>query len=303
MAQKTLLLLLLLSVLLFAEVSKKRFAVDGSQAGADAPAVVEDAQSEKPATQSFLSQKYLREMVTDKIKNLKDGDITTVLAFLFFSFVYGFLHAFYPGHGKSVVVGYFLSRKGGWLQGLFLGTGVTVVHTFSSVVLLLVLYAILHNAVFPAFEIGRAGIEKVSYILVMIVGAVIAVAGIRHGVKLGQHHEHEHFGENASTKEMLLLSAIAGVVPCPAVALIVLFCLFNEMPGWAIVSSFAICLGMMCTKAICGIAAVAMRKGIDRTGVAHRWSAAVHVVTTVSGGMLIFFSGLLLYMNMTYNPM
>ena len=52
--------------------------------------------------------------------------------FLLAGFGYGVLHALGPGHGKSFICGYFLSRKGNLLQGLAMGTGSMLAHVASA---------------------------------------------------------------------------------------------------------------------------------------------------------------------------
>ena len=75
--------------------------------------------------------------------------------FLVICLLYGMLHALGPGHGKSIVVGYFIARRGRWRQGVALGAGITVTHTMSAVLLLLILYAIFLGA-FPPESLAEA---------------------------------------------------------------------------------------------------------------------------------------------------
>ncbi|WP_163438911.1 nickel/cobalt transporter [Fibrobacter succinogenes] len=344
------LLVLLIAVAASAAVKKKRFDVGGGDAPAATEATVESvapaegaaagetvapetaakpvvAESavvpEKPAekTRSFYTviaeeQKVLREKLTAAISAMKNGDWDAIWKFLAICLVYGMLHALGPGHGKSIVVGYFIARRGRWRQGVALGAGITVTHTMSAVILLLILYAIFKATVFNAFETGRIGIERASYALIMLTGVLLVVLAIRDVFK-----SHKGCGCSARLesaegvvaqdgkcaesklppiarwREILGVAAVTGIVPCPAVALIVLFCLLNSMVALSLLGALVICIGMTITNVAFGIAAVAFRKGIDK-GSAHTHIATkIYTVATLAGGVIIFISGLLLFTN------
>jgi len=231
---------------------------------------------------------------------MKSGDWGAIWKFLAICLIYGMLHALGPGHGKSIVVGYFIARRGRWRQGVALGAGITVVHTLSAVLLLLILYAIFKTTVFPAFETGRMGVEKASYILIMITGLLLVVLAIRDLLKRKkiESGHSEIMPPTAKWREIIGVAAITGIVPCPAVALIVLFCLLNSMVALSLLGALVICIGMTITNVAFGIAAVAFRKGIDAGSKHSRFATTIYTVATLAGGILIFVSGLLLFSNL-----
>jgi ABC-type nickel/cobalt efflux system permease component RcnA len=101
----------------------------------------------------------------------------------------------------------------------------------------------------------------------------------------------------ARWREILGVAAVTGIVPCPAVALIVLFCLLNSMVALSLLGAFIICIGMTITNVAFGIAAVAFRKGIDKGSAHTRIATKIYTVATLAGGVIIFISGLLLFTN------
>lgn len=341
------LIILLMAVAASAAVKKKRFDVGGGDA---APAAVEVAPAEnaavetaepvnaaesakpvavgavapvavpeKPAkkTRSFYTviaqeQKVLREKLTAAISAMKSGDWEAIWKFLAICLLYGMLHALGPGHGKSIVVGYFIARRGRWRQGVALGAGITVTHTMSAVILLLILYAIFKATVFTAFETGRIGIERASYALIMLTGVLLVVLGIKDFIT--QRKQAKIAAEGGAVardgavaesklppiarwREILGVAAVTGIVPCPAVALIVLFCLLNSMVALSLLGALVICIGMTITNVAFGIAAVAFRKGIDKGSAHTRIATKIYTVATLAGGVIIFISGLLLFTN------
>ncbi|OWV01131.1 nickel/cobalt transporter [Fibrobacter sp. UWR2] len=333
------LLVLLIAVAASAAVKKKRFDIGGGDAPAatevvapaddsvSAAAVASEAAAEpavaksvtapkKPSekTRSFYiviaqEQKVLREKLTAAISAMKSGDWGAIWKFLLICLVYGMLHALGPGHGKSIVVGYFIARRGRWRQGVALGAGITVTHTMSAVLLLLVLYAIFKATVFNAFETGRIGIERASYALIMLTGVLLVVLGIKDFVT--QRKQAKITAEGVVTepgsgnalppvarwREIIGVAAVTGIVPCPAVALIVLFCLLNSMVALSLLGALVICIGMTITNVAFGIAAVAFRKGIDKGSAHTRIATKIYTVATLAGGVIIFISGLLLFTN------
>lgn len=330
------LFVLLIAVAASAAVKKKRFDVGGGEApaatemvapaegAAVAPAEAPEKTAEK--TRSFYTviaeeQKVLREKLTAAISAMKSGDWDAIWKFLAICLVYGMLHALGPGHGKSIVVGYFIARRGRWRQGVALGAGITVTHTMSAVLLLLILYAIFKATVFNAFETGRIGIERASYALIMLTGVLLVVLAIRDVIKsrkgcgcaarddaakasaaegtvaLVGVSQNRALPPIARWREIIGVAAVTGIVPCPAVALIVLFCLLNSMVALSLLGALVICIGMTITNVAFGIAAVAFRKGIDKGSAHTRIATKIYPVATLAGGVIIFISGLLLFTN------
>lgn len=304
-----LVLLLLCSLTASAAVKKKRFDMSAPSKG-ESTVEVQQPQEQPTAdtvvrTESFSplawliqSQKVLREKVSATVASMKQGEWSSIWKFLVICLVYGMLHALGPGHGKSVVIGFFLARRGRWRQGVALGAGITFVHTLSAVVLLFVLFAIFRAAVFPVFESGREGIEKASYLLLMFTGLALAVIGGRDLLRHGHDAEKPEAPPLARWREIIGVAAITGIVPCPAVALIVLFCLLHSMVFLALLGAAVICVGMTVTNVSFGIAAVAFRKGLDKKSAHSRFAAKIYGCASVAGGTLIFLSGLFLLSNM-----
>ena len=300
-----------------AAVKKKRFDIGGgdSPAATEVVAPAGDSVSAVAVPEKKLSlytviaqeQKVLREKLTAVISAMKAGDWGVIWKFLAICLVYGMLHALGPGHGKSIVVGYFIARRGRWRQGVALGAGITVTHTMSAVLLLLILYAIFKATVFNAFETGRIGIENASYILVMLTGVLLVVLGIKDFITQRKNHGddegsadaegHASLPPTARWREIIGVAAVTGIVPCPAVALIVLFCLLNSMVALSLLGAFVICIGMTITNVAFGVAAVAFRKGIDKGSAHSRMATKIYTVATLAGGVIIFVSGLLLFTN------
>lgn len=314
-------LLLVLAVSSGAAVKKKRF--DVNDVNHEVPALVETGESHQTDTSASVSsdavvpkefndkkssenfsliatlseaQKSLREKLTVLINAMKSGDNSTIWMFLVVCFLYGMLHALGPGHGKSIVIGFFLARRGRWRQGVALGAGITFTHTLSAVLLLFLLFGIFKATVYPYFEVGRGGIEKASFVLLMITGALLAGIGLVDFFRKSKvEGDEQKLPAVAQWREIIGVAAITGLVPCPAVALIVLFCLLNSMVSLALMGALVVCIGMTCTNVLFGIAAVAFRKCIDRKSAGSRFAVKIHAAASIFGGGIILVSGFLLF--------
>lgn len=302
----------------FADVSQKRF--DFKKAPAKTEAVVAEQSSqvalpkesaEIKTTSSYFfigsdamwkwlvsSQKNLREKISAQVLDLKGGRTQSVAFFLLICFIYGLVHAIGPGHGKSIVAGYFLARRGKILQGIGLGTSITVIHTLSAVILLFILYAIAKTMLFPIFEASRIQIERGSYALIVLSGVLLIAISLR---EFFHNSPEKDAPTDASWKELLWLAFITGIVPCPAVALVVFFCLLNDLPILALLGAAAIGIGMSVTNTGFGLGAIFVRRGIDG-GIRHverleRRAALVHVGISLFCGICIALLGIFLFLN------
>ncbi len=245
------------------------------------------------------SQKTLREKISVQVSNLKEGKASSLGLFLLICFVYGIIHAIGPGHGKTIVAGYFLARRGKIPQGVCLGTSITLIHSASAVILLFILYAIAKATLFPIFEASRIHIEKASYALIVLTGIILLIVSFRDFSK--QSENPESTPPNASWKELLWLAFITGVVPCPAVALVVFFCLLNGLPGTALLGAGTIGIGMAVTNTSFGIGAILLRRGLDsgiqRVQKLNRYALYIHTLLSVLCGVGLSVLGLFLFLN------
>jgi nickel/cobalt exporter len=130
----------------------------------------------------------------------------------------GALHAFEPGHGKTVIAAYMLGSRGRAVDGVILGIITTFTHTFS--VIILGVIATLLSRTFSADQL-HAWFGLVSSILILAVGIWM----LRDRLKGSGGHKHFHlFGKNESHDQeqtnnrwnLLMLGISGGLVPCSA---------------------------------------------------------------------------------------
>ncbi|MCA1765029.1 MAG: sulfite exporter TauE/SafE family protein [Desulfobulbaceae bacterium] len=146
----------------------------------------------------------------------------------------GALHAFEPGHGKSLIAAYMLGTRGRALDGVILGFIVTFTHTFSVIILGLI-------AKLMAGQLSDAQLHNwlglLSSLLILGVGLWMFYDRLfkerprhfhffcknDHGVSGHNHlHDHDHIhpapgggDDKVNFWRLTLLGISGGMVPCP----------------------------------------------------------------------------------------
>jgi len=104
--------------------------------------------------------------------------VTFFTAFLF-AFFYGLIHALGPGHGKVFAVSYFISEKAEKKKGILLGVLIAVLHVFSAVAIVSVLYIVVKNSLLARVNNFEQIIRQISYGFIAVIGFALVVINIR----------------------------------------------------------------------------------------------------------------------------
>ncbi|MCK4838652.1 MAG: sulfite exporter TauE/SafE family protein [Desulfobulbaceae bacterium] len=139
----------------------------------------------------------------------------------------GALHAFEPGHGKSLIAAYMLGTKGRAIDGIILGLIVTFTHTFS-VIILGIIAKVMAGSL--TNEQLHTWLGLLSSLLILGVGLWMLRDRLHknghthhfHFFCAKDNHDHHH-DHNASTNQegnvnfwrLTLLGISGGMVPCP----------------------------------------------------------------------------------------
>jgi ABC-type nickel/cobalt efflux system permease component RcnA len=206
-----------------------------------------------------------REM-SSRLRAIRDGD--TPLALLVgvgLAFLYGVVHAAGPGHGKAVVIGYFLTRQARLARGFLMGLQISVGHVVSAII---VAFAadLIFKTVWGTSAADLRGVQLASYAAIALIGTYMLIETARGGGHRHHHHGHDHGGNpgHSHGHSQGLLSLGVGVVPCTGAILVMLFALANGilLAGFMLVA--AIALGMALTMGALGILAVVARNVVTR---------------------------------------
>ncbi|MFC3612796.1 DUF3299 domain-containing protein [Lutimaribacter marinistellae] len=261
------------------------------------------------------AQIWISTLFTDSMTAFgKNGSWNALVFALLISFGYGALHTLGPGHGKAVIVSYFVGSGGSLTRGLKMGTRIAVFHVLSSVVLVFLLDFAVRQTTGAAPSDYRA-IRLGSYALIVLIGAFMlwqALASVRarksastvdcqahaHG---HTHEAHGHTGCAACSaasgpKGSGWVAAAIGIVPCTGALLVMLFGLANDLVGPAIAMVVAISLGMAASMSAIGIAALWGRGWAERRfGSNDAKRVQFETGARLAGATCVLIIGLLLF--------
>ena len=267
-------------------------------------------------------QARLNREVTQQLRSLgNEGSATALWALVATGFLYGVVHTLGPGHGKAVVVAYFLdgTRKRGWIDGILAGAWIAITHTAAALVLAGVLAAM--GRIRPMAAQGQVRlVELVSFGLIVAIGLWRLHAGLTgrlhvhdhghddaHDHSHGHDHHHHHRHGNApagqtSWRRFFRLDAgfglltAAGVAPCAgAVVMVLIASVFGVL--WAgLVGVLAIAVGMAGTLAVVGVASMAAHRLL----IGDRASEAIGRLTTIGAALIVIATGGFLLVGAVY---
>ena len=246
-------------------------------------------------------------------------DFGAFLLALAVAFAYGAVHAFGPGHGKFVVVSYFLGREARVMRGVAMAVQIAIVHVIAAIVIVWLADLVLRGG----FGLGLSdvpGVRAASFLIIVGIGlymlhrAVRASLGRRahahgHDHGHGHHHDHghDHHGhhDHGSRAEGGILALAAGMVPCPGAVLIMLYAVANDMivPGTLLVAAMS--LGIGSSICVLGVGAILARQAamrvVERSG-GGRASTLRHGMN-YAGAALVTLVGLVSFIAFLDTPL
>ncbi len=201
-----------------------------------------------------------------------------------FAAVFGMVHAFMPGHGKTVIVSYYLGRPARLLGGVGTSAILVLAHVGSAIVLVLAGFTVIRSTIggagrAPAFEIASAA-------FIIAIGLWLLVRALR---------PHEHVAAIADGR---MLAFVTGLVPCPLTTFIMVYATGQGIIFAGLLVTAGMALGMIVTIAVFALAAVLLRDGLmgllDRTE--HLRRQIARGLETASAIAIIGFGAWLLAM-------
>lgn len=204
-------------------------------------------------------QQRLNEKMASLTRKAKKAESLRPLLFLIgIAFAYGVLHAAGPGHGKAVAASYLLSHKSRPSRGILLGNMAALFHGISGVLLVLIVHVVLMKGVTGSLENVTRTTQLISYALIAVLGAFLLVRNILSWRKANLDEATNHSGLFHTKKGGYVAMALAvGMVPCPGVVLVMLFCLSLNEVGLGLLLAFSLILGMAFTISVVGIFGIA----------------------------------------------
>ena len=255
--------------------------------------------------QLVMLQAKVNRAINAQLVEIKDGEKPWALwGGLLIGFLYGVFHALGPGHGKTVIVGYFLGRQAHPWRGVAMASWISLSHVLGAIVIVTIVHFVLtHSLASPVDEVGD--LRVFSYGAILLIGLGMLWAALRGGGHAHSHsHGHDHHEHGAhcahvpgGKREQGLLGVAAGFIPCSGAILILVFALTNGIVFAGIAMTLAIAVGMAITLSVMGVGSILVRHQIvlrlPQSAIATRtFSLIGPILVTLIGAVLL--SGALL---------
>ena len=236
--------------------------------------------------QPLVSWQYeLNSYISTTIRSLNDDpSFSSSFLVLGIAFVYGLIHAVGPGHGKVLVALYFTANKSDYKKAFKMGYMISIIHAISALLFTFGIFFILKTMFRKNFnEFSDIAMQISAFMIVgvglyLIYEAFIARKGKEKAIK-------------KSSKSEVAVAFSAGVVPCPGVMTIVLFCIVLGQYTLGILAAVAMSIGMGLTISLAGIFSIALNK--KSGGFLNKKAYILEMI----GGFLVLVLGLFLLLS------
>jgi ABC-type nickel/cobalt efflux system permease component RcnA len=277
------------------------------RAGTSEPAAQANADAYAGATNSWLARETRR--IVDLV-SARDVPLHVSLLALLAAALLGALHAFSPGHGKTVVGAYLVGSRSTAAHAVFLGLTVTITHTLGVFALG---FATLVASGFFVAERLLPVLSFASGLLVLAIGVALLAqrwrgalsdaAGPRyrkiasapggaaaswrmtaHGAHdLAFAHVHSHggtthshlppgaSGERVTLRSLVALGVSGGLVPCPSAMVLLLAAIALNKTAYGLLLVLAFSVGLAATLTAVGLAFLYARNRIGAIRSGARW--------------------------------
>jgi ABC-type nickel/cobalt efflux system permease component RcnA len=232
-------------------------------------------------------QRRIQQSLSTALRDIQSGSGSLALwTLVAVCFGYGVVHTLGPGHGKAVVVAYFLdsTKPRAWIEGVFAGSWIAFTHTLAALLLAGALKAFAAAGLFGTLREVR-NVEIVSYTLVLLIGCWRLWAGLTgrlHEHVHADHDDHHHEQARRTLAGWLLLTA-AGIAPCAGAVIVILLAVALGVVWAGIVGVIAIALGMAITLAVIGMASMVAHRLIIGDG----RSREIGRFTTIAASLIV----------------
>ena len=241
------------------------------------------------------------------------------LSALLAAMLLGAIHAFSPGHGKSVVGAYLIGSRATARHAAFLGLTVTVTHTIGvfalgfatlaasayalperilpilglvSGLLVLGMGVALLVRRWPAARVAlrnRSGLRTLApksgrFVLAAMDHAHAAAGWHSHGGTWHTHLPPGASGDVVTWRSLLALGVSGGLVPCPSAMVLLLAAVALNKTAFGLVLVLAFSLGLAATLSAIGFAFLYARSRLPQSAQSSRW---VRVVPLASAAVIV----------------
>ena len=197
----------------------------------------------------IIWQHQLRQKMSELVREAKSTRNLKPLLLLFvLALIYGMVHSAGPGHGKLVAMSYLISCGRRYSKAILLGNFIAFFHGLSGVVFVLFVRLLMQRTITGTLEETTHNTQLISFGLIFLLGLFLLTRSFV--AWRNPAFGSDHYPESKPVRMInnpIVMAFSVGVVPCPGVVLVMLFCLSMKMVGLGMILSFWIALGMAIT--------------------------------------------------------
>ena len=228
-------------------------------------------------------QYQMNSYISTIIRNINDeNNITSSFIIISIAFLYGLVHAAGPGHGKALVAFYFITNKADYKKAFKMGYLISIIHAISALLFTFGIFYILKT-------MFRKNFDNFSEITMQISASMIILVGLYLIWESYKNKKAKEIKIKNSYKSEFSVAFSAGIVPCPGVMTIVLFCIVLKQYLLGILAAISMSIGMGFTISIAGIFSILFSK--KSTPFFNEKGYILEII----GGLLILTLGIFLF--------
>jgi ABC-type nickel/cobalt efflux system permease component RcnA len=206
-------------------------------------------------------------IVLDFLKKPLSSPFSFLIIF-FIAVGLGAAHALTPGHGKTLLAAYLVGERAKYREAISLGLVITFTHTFSVIIIGLIILTASHflvsNNLIPIIELiaglsvlflgSKLFLQRVKDLKVTDAGRESREQAHAHAHEHGLPHTHENTSHQIENRKIagsrfgrITLGISGGIIPCPEALTVLLLAiaLHKALLGLAIVFAFSIGLALV----------------------------------------------------------
>jgi len=233
-----------------------------------------------------LQAKYNQKIGDMVIESKEKLSLKLLLIIFLFALGYGVIHAAGPGHGKTVVMGFFLQNRAKPFHAVLMALNISIIHTGTAILLSLLFMTILSSYSGMSRMVIQAQIGFAVAIFILIFGIVLLVRKIR------SDNQVLSIQSVSSNKNMVRAVMAAGMIPCPLSITIMLLAVTQNVFLQGLLAVLGIALGMMILLSIAGITAIKAKDAIRAFSETRKgFATKLHNAIEYAGAIMIICFG------------
>ncbi|MGI9504652.1 MAG: nickel/cobalt transporter [Geminicoccaceae bacterium] len=255
-------------------------------------------------------QRELHRDLATAMRALQSSEATAFWSLVSVGFLYGVFHAIGPGHGKVVISTYLATHESRLGRGIALSFLSSMVQGLTAILLVGSVALIAERSMRESQSLG-IWLEVLSYGLVILIGVLLTLRGIRQLMRARQHAAHSHDGcchghgpsseqleTPLSPRELVAMILSIGIRPCSgAILVLVLAFAMQQLPaGIAAVAVMSIGTALS-ISALAALSVYARKGALALAGAFEAKGQGVALlfdVAAILGGLIIAGFGMAL---------